>query len=93
MLVARREIENLDELHRRGNVVTEIYLDRRKKLVTDFYSHKNQLLEISLPALIEVAPAADRSRLRAMGQALRESKEFLVPLMNLVSAMIGLFGK
>lgn len=93
MLVAARELDKLDQLHRRGDIVTDIYLSQRKKLTTDYYEQRNRMFEASLPALIESAPTTDKSKLRTMGQAIKESKEFLIPLMNLVSAVISLFGK
>ncbi len=93
MRVALAELENLEEKYKRADTTAEVYYDRRKKLIRDFYTARDEIGDVVVPNLAELAPAADQDgRIARFKELLRNNKDFITTGTELVLTIAKIFG-
>ncbi len=93
MKVAEIELEHLTNEFHRGNLTTEVYLDRHKKLLFDYISARNGISGSIVPKIVEAEESVEaRTRLSRFASALAENKDFAFNLAQLVLTIIASHG-
>jgi hypothetical protein len=94
MIVALTEIEHLENEFHRGNITSEVYFDRHKKLVYDFYSARNTIPDEIIPKIENFAEGAgQKSKLEKFKNYLKSNKDFILNVSQLVLTILQIFGK
>jgi len=94
MRLALVELRHLEDEFKRGNIMSEMYLDRHKKLVRDYLAARDHIGDVVVPKLAEKAPLGDsRSKIAKFRDALKNNKEFLLNVSQLIISVVQLFGK
>jgi len=94
MRVALSELDHLEEEFKRGNVMSELYFDRHKKLIRDFFTAKDGIAQTVLPRIIDSSPTEEgKSKLHRLMEYLRGNKDLFLNLSQLLVSIIQLFGK
>ncbi len=93
MKVAQIELEHVEEEFHRGNLVSEIYLDRHKKLVRDYFIARDSIPEDVVPNIASLIDSDEsKTGLRKWGGLLRENRNFVLNLTQFLLNVVTLFG-
>lgn len=92
MKVAVAELQNLQEQFDRGNIITEIYVDRHKKLLRDLYSYRDNIVDIIIPKITEqIMVEEQKSKISSLKTLLKNNKDFVSNLLQLAIIVIQIF--
>jgi len=94
MRVALVELRHLEDQFKRGNILSEVYLDRHKKLVRDFYAARDNIADVVVPKIADKAPTdKDKSTISKVKDSLKNNKEFILSASQFILNVIQMFGK
>jgi hypothetical protein len=94
MRVALVELENVEERHSRGDLTPDIYFDRRKKLVRDFYAARDEIADNVVPGVAKMAQTQDqKSALSKFKDLLKNNREFVVMGLDFVLTVARTFAR
>jgi len=94
MRVALVELHHLEDEFKRGNIMSEVYLDRHKKLVRDFLTARDYIGDVVVARIAEKATSGeDRSKIAKFKEALKNNRDFLLNVSQFILSIVQLFGK
>ena len=94
MRVALVELENLEDKHSRGGVTSDIYFDRRMKLVRDFYTAKDEISSKVIPSIADSAPTSDESSgIMKFKELIKSKREFIAMAVDFLLTVAKIFAR
>lgn len=94
MRVALVELRHLDDEFKRGNVMSEVYFDRHKKLVRDFLAARDHISDVVVPNIADKASTEkDKSTITKFKDFLKNNKDFVLNASQLILNIVRTFGK
>lgn len=93
MKVAAMEIENLENQFQRGNITSDTYFEKHKKLVRDYVVTKNEIVDIEIENIQEIIESErkfdEKPNIRGV---LKDNKGFILNLGLFIMDLIRFFG-
>lgn len=93
MKVATLELDYIEEQFRRGNIVTEVYFDKHKKLIRDYEESKDRAVDKELPSIAaQINSNNSKWSAKKLKQLLSDNKGFVLNIGMFLMDLSKLFG-